>query len=92
MLIMQLTFGVVHHMLPALGNHNRCCARTIHEIHTQIVLNPTRVGSSFFSEAQISVNEVNSVKKYSHHTLIPKINPGTMIQALAAHEANSTVL
>jgi hypothetical protein len=57
-----------------------------------MVLNPTKVGSSFFSEAQISVNEVNSVKKYSHHTLIPKINPGTMIQALAAQDANSTAL
>jgi hypothetical protein len=57
-----------------------------------MVLKPTSVGSSFFSEAQISVNDVSSVKKYSHHTLIPKIKPGTMIQALAAQDANSTVL
>jgi hypothetical protein len=57
-----------------------------------MVLNPTNVGSSFFSEAQISVNDVNSVKKYNHHIEIPNIKPGTMIQALAAQEANSTVL
>jgi hypothetical protein len=57
-----------------------------------MVLNPTRVGSSFFSEAHISVNEVARVKKYSHHMEMPKIKPGTMIQALAAQEANSTVL
>jgi hypothetical protein len=64
----------------------------MHEIHAQMVLNPTNVGSSFFSEAHISVNDVNNVKKYSHQTVTPKIKPGTMIQALAAHEANSTVL
>ena len=57
-----------------------------------MVLNPTSVGKSFFSDAQISVNDVNSVKKYSHHTEMPNIKPGTMIMALAAHEANSTVL
>jgi hypothetical protein len=57
-----------------------------------MVLNPTRVGSSFFSDAHISVRLVARVKKYSHHMLMPKIKPGTMIQALAAHEANSTVL
>jgi hypothetical protein len=64
----------------------------MHEIHAQMVLNPTKVGSSFFSEAHISVRLVNRVKKYSHHIDIPKIKPGTMMQALAAHEANSTVL
>jgi hypothetical protein len=57
-----------------------------------MVLNPTRVGNSFFSLAQIRVNDVNSVKKYSHQTLMPKINPGTIIKAFAAHERNSTVL
>jgi len=57
-----------------------------------MVLNPTKVGKSFFSDAHISVRLVNRVKKYSHHMLMPKIRPGTMIQALAAHEANSTVL
>jgi hypothetical protein len=57
-----------------------------------MVLNPTNVGSSFFSDAQISVNEVSSVKKYSHQTDIPKIKPGTMIMALAAQDRNSTVL
>jgi hypothetical protein len=57
-----------------------------------MVLNPTSVGNSFFSDAQIKVNDVNSVKKYSHHMLMPKIKPGTMIMALAAHDRNSTVL
>jgi hypothetical protein len=57
-----------------------------------MVLNPTSVGNSFFSLAHISVRLVASVKKYSHHMLMPKIKPGTMIAALAAHEANSTVL
>jgi hypothetical protein len=56
------------------------------------VLNPTSVGNSFRSEAQISVNDVSSVKKYSHHMLMPKIKPGTMIAALAAQDANSTML
>jgi hypothetical protein len=64
----------------------------MHEIHAQMVLNPTSVGNSFFSEAQISVNDVNSVKKYSHHIETPKIKPGTIIVALAAHDRNSTVL
>jgi hypothetical protein len=57
-----------------------------------MVLNPTSVGNSFFSLAQIKVNDVNSVKKNSHHTEMPKIKPGTMIIALAAHDRNSTVL
>jgi hypothetical protein len=55
-------------------------------------LNPTKVGSSFFSLAHIRVRLVHSVKKYSHHMLMPKIKPGTMIQALAAQDANSTML
>jgi hypothetical protein len=57
-----------------------------------MVLNPTKVGRSFLSEAQISVNDVSSVKKYSHHMLMPNIKPGTMIMALAAHDRNSTIL
>lgn len=61
-------------------------------IQTQIVLKPTSVGKSFLFEAQIKVRLVNSVRKNSHQTEIPKINPGTMITALAAHEANSTML
>jgi hypothetical protein len=56
------------------------------------VLNPTKVGRSFFSDAHISVRLVASVKKYSHHMLMPNIKPGTMMQALAAQDANSTVL
>jgi hypothetical protein len=62
------------------------------EIQAHMVLNPTRVGNSFFSDAHISVRLVASVKKYSHHIEMPKIKPGTMIQALAAQDANSTVL
>jgi hypothetical protein len=57
-----------------------------------MVLNPTSVGNSFFSLAQIKVNDVNSVKKYSHHIETPKINPGTIIVALANQDRNSTVL
>ena len=64
----------------------------MHEIHTHIVLNPTKVGNSFFSLAQISVRLVNSVKKNNHQMLMPKINPGIMMQAFAAHDRNSTVL
>ena len=57
-----------------------------------MVLKPTRVGNSFFSLAQISVNDVAKVKKYNHHIEIPNIKPGMMMQAFAAHDANSTVL
>jgi hypothetical protein len=57
-----------------------------------MVLNPTSVGRSFFSDAHINVRLVNKVKKYSHHTEIPKIKPGIIMQALAAQDANSTVL
>jgi hypothetical protein len=64
----------------------------MHDIHAHMVLNPTSVGNSFFSDAHISVNDVIRVKKYSHHMEMPKIKPGTMIQALAAQDANSTVL
>ena len=64
----------------------------MHEIQTHMVLNPTKVGNSFFSDAQISDRLVHSVKKYSHQMLMPNINPGIMIQDFAAHEANSTVL
>ena len=62
------------------------------DIQAQMVLNPTRVGNSFFSLAHINVRLVAKVKKYSHHMLMPKIKPGIMMQAFAAHEANSTVL
>jgi hypothetical protein len=57
-----------------------------------MVLNPTSVGSSFFSDAHINVRLVANVKKYNHHMLMPNIKPGTMMQALAAQDANSTVL
>jgi UDP-N-acetylglucosamine enolpyruvyl transferase len=57
-----------------------------------MVLNPTRVGNNFFSEAHISVKDVSRVKKNSHQIVTPKINPGTMIVALAAQDKNSTVL
>jgi hypothetical protein len=56
------------------------------------VLNPTSVGSNFFSLAQISVRLVAKVKKYNHQICIPNIKPGTIIQALAAQLKNSTVL
>ena len=62
------------------------------DIQTQIVLNPTSVGNSFFSEAHINVRLVHRVKKYNHQIEMPNIKPGTIITALAAHEANSTML
>jgi hypothetical protein len=62
------------------------------DIQAHIVLNPTSVGNSFFSLAQINVRLVASVKKYSHQMLMPNINPGIIIIALAAHDANSTIL
>ena len=61
-------------------------------IQVQRVLNPTNVGKAFLRLAHINVNEVISVKKYNHQILMPKINPGTMIMALAAQLKNSTVL
>jgi hypothetical protein len=57
-----------------------------------MVLNPTNVGKSFLLLAQISVRLVAKVKKYNHQTLMPKINPGIMIIALAVQDANSTTL
>jgi hypothetical protein len=57
-----------------------------------MVLNPTRVGSNFLLLAQISVRLVARVKKYSHQTLMPNINPGTIIMAFAVHDKNSTIL
>jgi hypothetical protein len=57
-----------------------------------MVLNPTKVGKSFFSLAHISVRLVARVKKYSHQMVTPKIKPGTIIVALAAQDKNSTVL
>jgi hypothetical protein len=64
----------------------------MHDSHTQIVLNPTKVGNSFLFDAQISVRLVAKVKKNSHQTLMPKISPGTMITAFAAQDKNSTIL
>jgi hypothetical protein len=61
-------------------------------IHTQRVLKPTSVGSSFLFDAQIKVKLVAKVRKYNHQTLRPNIRPGTMIMALATHDTNSTVL
>ena len=61
-------------------------------IQTQRVLNPTNVGNDFLRLAQIKVIEVVNVKKYNHQTLIPNINPGTMIMALVDQLKNSTVL
>ena len=57
-----------------------------------MVLNPTKVGKTLRYDAQTNVAEVNSVKKYSHHRLMPKISPGTIIMALVNQDRNSTVL
>jgi hypothetical protein len=64
----------------------------MHEIQTHNVLNPTRVGSNLRLDAQIKARDVARVKKYNHQREIPKINPGTIITALANQERNSTVL
>ena len=74
------------------GHVIRCCANTIQLIHAQMVLNPTSVGNSFLLLAQINVIDVAKVKKYNHQMLMPNIKPGTIIVALAAHDANSTML
>ena len=65
---------------------------TIIEMNIHNVLKATKVGSNFLYEAQTKVAEVSSVKKYSHHSCMPKIKPGTMITALVNHDRNSTVL
>jgi len=65
---------------------------TIIEMNIQMVLNPTRVGNTLRYDAQTNVADVNSVRKYSHHRLMPKISPGTMIRALVNQDRNSTVL
>jgi hypothetical protein len=60
--------------------------------HTQIVLNPTNVGSSFLLLAQIKVRLVARVKKNNHQMLIQNINPGRIITAFAIQLKNSTIL
>jgi hypothetical protein len=57
-----------------------------------MVLKPTSVGNSFLLLAHMSVRLVNRVRKNSHQIDIPNISPGTMITALAAQDANSTML
>jgi hypothetical protein len=64
----------------------------MHEIQTQSVLNPTRVGRSLRFDAQIRVKLVNRVRKNNHHTDIPNINPGTIIIAFVNQDAASTIL
>jgi hypothetical protein len=65
---------------------------TIIEMNIQMVLNPISVGKALRYDAQTNVAEVNSVKKYSHHRLMPNIKPGTMMMALVNQDRNSTVL
>jgi len=61
-------------------------------IQTQSVLNPTMVGKSFFSEAQIKATLVSRAMKYNHHICSPNINPGMMITALANQLTPSMML
>ena len=65
---------------------------TMIEMNIQMVLNPIRVGNSLRYDAQTNVAEVNRVRKYSHHRLMPNMSPGTMIMALVNQDRNSTVL
>jgi hypothetical protein len=58
----------------------------------QIVLNKINVGNDFLIDAQIKADDVANVKKCIYHNSIPNISPGTMIIALAIHDANSIVL
>jgi hypothetical protein len=62
------------------------------DIQTHRVLNATKVGKSFLFDAQIRVKLVTKVRKKNHHTLTPKINPGTIIMALVSHDRPSTML
>jgi hypothetical protein len=64
----------------------------VKEIQIQIVLNKINVGSDFFIDAQINVDDVANVRKCIYHNSIPNINPGTIIIAFAIHDANSIVL
>ena len=65
---------------------------TIILMNIQMVLNPISVGRTLRYDAQTNVADVNRVKKYSHHRLMPNMSPGTMMMALVNHERNSTVL
>jgi hypothetical protein len=64
----------------------------VKEIQIQIVLNAINVGNDFLIDAQIKADDVANVKKCIYHNSIPNINPGTIIIALAIHDANSIVL
>ena len=64
----------------------------VKEIIIHMVLNRINVGNDFLILAQINNEDVNNVKKCKYHNSIPKINPGTIIIALAIQAANSIVV
>jgi hypothetical protein len=64
----------------------------VNEITIHIVLNRINVGNDFLILAQINNDDVSNVKKCMYHNSIPKINPGTMMIALAIQAENSIVL
>jgi hypothetical protein len=64
----------------------------MHDIQTQMVLNPTNVGNNFLFDAHINAKLVTNVKKNNHHKLILNINPGIIMIAFAPQLKNSTVL
>ena len=64
----------------------------VKEIIIHIVLNKINVGNDFLILAHINNDEVSNVKKYMYHNSIPKINPGTIMIALATQAENSIVL
>ena len=64
----------------------------MHDNQIQSVLNPTIVGSSFFSEAQIKAMLVSKAMKYNHHICSPNISAGMMIMALATQLTASMML
>jgi hypothetical protein len=58
----------------------------------QSVLNPTNVGNSLRLDAQIKVMLVIKAMMYNHQICMPKIKPGTIIDALASQDTASTML
>jgi len=64
----------------------------VNEIIIHNVLKTISVGNDFFILDQIKRDDVKRVKKCNHQISLPKINPGTMMAALAIHAANSITL
>jgi len=91
----SVSYGASHGSYRAFSHASiyiKCCANTMQLSHIHRVLNPTKVGNSFLLLAQISVMLVINAMIYNHQICTPKIKPGTIIDALASHDAASTML